>query len=366
MRTRKYPACSRGLDGLIVGVELEYLIEKESEPLALINREEALELYSLLTSDFGFKVLTPRDSFRLSMETKVGYVTVKPDFAFHLVEISLPPRGSPSELAQLITFILDRLDQALARLKFRRATYSAYPKSSIRYDMVESDRLARFMKYAESAQIGGSPFSNPNYPAIISSVQVHLNILTDEFFPLLPYLYEPEWKIVSMFSNSSVFDEETIGCARILFYEMTLGSNYFLKTIPPIVPKSWDDYASAFNKTPSYDHNGASALPRDYSLIRPREFGSVEFRSACSQISMPSIMAICAMRILQLLYAKRSLGNGHKFDDKVTRDALLKWSKLSTQLVHRSEFESVVDARIKLAVSEMPNEWHRYLPNHMK
>jgi hypothetical protein len=366
LRASKYPTYKSARDDLLVGVELEYLIENVDEPHVLLNKEDALALYKYLTSDCGFEARTLSDPFRVGMETEMGYITLKPDFAYHLVEISLPPRKRAEDLELLIHSTLNRLDLALTHFGYRRAAYSTYPTSTIQYDMVQTERLIAFMDYARSIKSQQSPFSNPNYPALISSVQVHLNILSDGFFSLLPYLYEPEWKVISLFSNSTTFDGRFVGCARILFYEATLGNAYYLKTMPEVVPTSWEEYAKALDRTPRYDSNDQASIPRDYSLIRPREFGSVEFRSACSQVSVSAIMAICAFRVLQFSYATLARQQGDRLDEEAVRNALFKWAETPAHLLERGPVEDKVDLLLNNAMMSMPREWHRYLPDEMK
>ncbi len=290
------------LENLLVGVEAEYIIHRKGEPGSLLRKQDFIRLIESLVK-VGFKKnMSPNaHPYRVSKDTEVGFLSITPDFAFHIVEIALPPRADINSLTSLFSETLELLDLALGSLGFERSKSSYIPCEKSAYDLVE---LHEHKSFSETSRVNVSnEFFTQDFPAKIASTHIHLNIGSEDSLKMLPALYELEWYSSKLFSNSQTIEGQVVHDIRSLLYRDCLGDDYLLKNVPKEIPKNITEYLRLYNSSPQLFPNKSFFPVKDLCLIRPTSVGTFEFRSADSVSDPKELLKIVGFRIGQLIYA---------------------------------------------------------------
>lgn len=312
-RTPAHPHWGGDPAHLSVGLELEYVIHRKGNPDALMRKEGFTAfLREMEAYGYGPHPGAPESHYRMSKDTPPGFVVIKPDFAFHILEIALPVRSCPGELRALIDGLLIEVDSALEYLGYERFTRGVCEGAAYcDFDLVNLKghaELVAALKSNTAHEVWDSCF-----PAYISSTQVHLNVLEPLTFTQLARWYELEWIFSLSFSDAMAWRGRLLNDARPLFYNNTFGEGFPLAGVPAEIPTSAAHYAEMVNQTLGVFPQNADFPVREYSSIRPRMFGSVEFRSASTQENTDRILELVAFRILQCLY-------GYEYADTPIRE----------------------------------------------
>jgi hypothetical protein len=365
---QKFNNYKQSLDQLLFGCETEYLVEATSSDRNVMGAADFKNLCRLLCDRVGFNTGKTSDEFRISKDLKQGFISIKPDFSFNNIEISYPPISEPALIEEIIETHTNALDSCLTELGFKRSLSAINENSEeSSYEMLESERFKAFIKFfREKAKKNALPFFCADYPAIIASTQIHLNVLDESFFVRLPVMYELESLIISKFSKSRKFRKNDCGCARLLVYEDTLGPKHVLKTVPTEMAANWDEYENIIKKMKVSYPEQFNFLARDYSLIRPRkELGTVEFRSACSQSKTSEILSLCAYRVLQVAYSRVYADRALDASGKKLRELVL-----ATALGHNisddeRNLQEAARNRALSTIGEVPKKWRAFLKNEL-
>jgi len=300
---------------LTMGVELEYFIARGDEKnFILANKQEYFETIRHLTSGNRYKDHKLHDQpGRISKDTRAGYVAIKPDFAWHILEISLPPRPSITQMRELVEETLGEVDAALAAAGLKRLQISCLPHPPPQVDLVELERMSAFTQSVTQKAAEGSsfdPFVDPLFPAYMVSTHVHFNAFDLSALSLWPSLFAIEAEVGEIYCRARSFSGRDVRSVRTEFMKKTMGSGYKLKGIPDPVPTSIEDYVLAMNTSTRAFPKDPFFPVRDVSYIRPSRYGTIEFRSACSAYAVDEIIEIICWRMMQLLAARKmSLGN---------------------------------------------------------
>jgi hypothetical protein len=297
---------------LTIGVELEYLIARGrqesfigTEELILATQKDYHVAMCHLIADAGYQPLEIADQpGRIGKDTKTGFIAIKPDFAWHILEVSLPPRRNLIEIQELIESVLREIDRALEKAFLRRLTISSLPRPPKSMELVDMARMQGFTSSVRQKN-GDNPFLDPMFPAYITATHVHLNAFDREALSIWPHLYSIEASIGEIYCRAKSFAGQKVESVRSEFLRHTMGDSYKLKGIPEHIPNSVDDYLDALNTSDPAFPNDKFFPVRDVSYIRPSRFGTIEFRSACSSPEVSELVEICAWRITQLVAASR-------------------------------------------------------------
>ncbi len=295
---------------LTIGIEVEYFIAHlhADGSFKLATKNEYLEVMDHLKHESGYKDRhLPDQPGRVSRDTEQGFVAIKPDFAWHILEISLPPRGKLAELRTLMEKVFAEVDAALAKVNLVRLDRSSLPDVPEHIELVELDRLGMFTT-AVKQRSSDNPFINPEFPAYITATHVHLNVFDHSAFELFPRLYELETATFGLYARPSYFAGRFVMNPRDIFMNHTMGQNYRLKGIPDRIPKNMTDYVALMNESDFLFPNDRFFPVRDVSYIRPSKYGTLEFRSSCSYIHVESLIEVVSWRILQLCAAAEPIG----------------------------------------------------------
>ena len=289
---------------ITIGIEVEYFIAHvhPNGGFTLATKAEYLRVIDILMRDEGYKDRRLQDQpGRVSMDTACGFIAIKPDFAWHILEISFPPRKSTTELRELLTSVFDQVDRALAQVGLERLDISALPDVPEKMELVELDRLSQ-VKNTLTAN-PDSPTSVPYFPALITATHIHLNVFSEEDLKYLEKLYEIDSKISKKFTRPTKFRGCKYDDLRSNLYRDAFGPDYLLHTVPPTVPDSLSTLSDLMNKSRKVFPGDPFFPVRDMSFIRPTKFGTLEFRSSCSFRDLNLIIEIANWRVAQVILA---------------------------------------------------------------
>lgn len=289
---------------LTIGVEVEYFIAQVLPTgFRLATRNEYMLVAEILMSHFGYiDRHLPDQPGRLSKDTELGFVTVKPDFAWHILEISLPPRKNTEEIRTLLTTVFNEIDEALAAVGLERLDLSCLPSTPKNMELVSLNRLGEIASTFRQRSTT-KPTQDPAFPAYITATHVHLNASSEEMLKVLPALYNLDHLISKKFTRANFFQGKVYENARTKMYRDTLGDDYLLHTYPPIPAHDLQTMVSLMNRSPRLFPADPFFPVRDMSYIRPTRYGTLEFRSCCSFKSIETLLKIVECRIAQLLAA---------------------------------------------------------------
>src|SRR5690606_19660087 len=109
----------------------------------------------------GFKDYNLQDQpGRISKDTSSGFVAVKPDFAWHILELSLPPRTSLPSTREILERTFEEVDEALEKSGLKRFTMSCLPQPTENVELVGLDRMADYTCSVRQST-GDNPFVDP-------------------------------------------------------------------------------------------------------------------------------------------------------------------------------------------------------------
>jgi hypothetical protein len=291
---------------LTVGVEVEYFIaQSHGATYTLAKKEQYMAVIRNLIRDHGYKERCLVDQpGRVSRDTDVGFICIKPDYAWHILEISFPPRPGTRELRPLLTSVLAEVDAALAKEGMVRLDLSCLPEPPAEMDLVKLDRLVS-ADTSCNQKIEGQPTTDPNFPAYVAATHIHLNTSSEESIASFPAIYETEPLTMRLYTRARSFAGCLLENARTELYANTLGRDYPLHTIPRKIPRRIEDLVEAMNAGRKLYPNDPFFPVRDMSYVRPTKYGTVEFRSACSYSSPEILLEIALWRKIQMLAASK-------------------------------------------------------------
>ncbi len=297
---------------LSIGIEVEYFIGdiQSGGHFKLATKVDFLNVIEVLKRDHGYMDHGLHDQpGRVSKDTEAGFIAIKPDFAWHILEISFPPRKSSQGLRNIMTKVFSEVDDALDKVGLERLDISALPSSPEIIDLVELDRLRSFSESVEQ-KTEKNPFLDPFFPALIVATHVHINSCNENSICLLPTLYKQEKSSFLKFNRSTSYAGIEVPSVRDEFLRKTMGDTYLLKGLLETPPGSLDEYVDLMNRSRHAFPNDKFFPVRDVSYIRPSRYGTFEFRAACSTKSINRIIQMVQWRILQLLKSMEITKNG--------------------------------------------------------
>jgi hypothetical protein len=334
---------------LLTGLEVEYFIVSQDDPQKLFDRD-SFEKMLVLMREFGFDNDHAKPGvIRVSRDVPKGFIVIEPDYGYHVLELAFPPCAAPSELAELLDMTLGQLDRCLAVVGFKRSERSVFDDLPSNWEPVNTSRLEGFAaRLKNSVEIGKRTiFTEPTFGARLAATHVHLNISSAEDVALLPLYYETEWIAHRLFSKGESWHGRPCQSARAMVYWATFPKSYKLCHIPDCIAASDEElYHQYLTSTPALFVGDPPHGVKDMSSIRPRPFGSVEFRSADSFTSTKDLIEVCAFRILQAIYGK-------KFRNKYI-SSVQNWQSTSVRHIAQMSVPSeLIMDRMKLSLNRL-------------
>ena len=196
-----YPHWRYRRDELLFGVEVEYHVAQKGNRNRLFRKADFEALLRLLHRYGYAKYETADHHWKVSKDTELGYIMVKPDFAFHILEITLPPRSDLVVLADMLKNVLQEVDSCLDKLGFERLRDSFLDLNISEMELVKIPRYEDYLNYSREHS-GQNRFSELYFPAFMVATHVHLNVSSEETLRLMPILYELEWMALTLFDRT--------------------------------------------------------------------------------------------------------------------------------------------------------------------
>jgi hypothetical protein len=289
---------------LTIGLEVEYFIAKISgSKFRLATKDDYIQVTSILKERFNYIDQNLLDQpGRLSKDTESGFIAIKPDFAWHILEISFPPRQNLDQLRDIITTVFTEVDTALSELHLERLDLSCLPNTPNDIDFVALDRLRDISTTFRPKSLT-NPTQDPNFPAYIAATHIHLNAGSEDILKHMPQLFALDPLISKKFTRANEFNGRFYENARTRMYRDTLGDDYLLHTYPKDPAYDLASLVKLMNNSPKLFPSDPFFPVRDMSYIRITRFGTLEFRSCCSFKSVNTLLKIAECRIAQLLAA---------------------------------------------------------------
>jgi hypothetical protein len=278
---------------ITVGIEIEYFIGSGDEKdYCLATKEQFCKFTKYLEKNSGYedKNLVGQPG-RISKNTELGFIAIKPDFAWHILEIALPPRKTNEEIRKLLIEVFQEVDDALSVQGLKRLDMSCLREVPERMDIVEHVENVGYLEASEQVKSDSLLYSSV-FPALITSTQIHLNVLEEGIFEILPGLYKADQEAQNKFCRKQKFLNFSGHDIRQKLWEEGLGADYSLRTTPPIIPETIEKYCHFYNSSTILFPRNKFFGVKDLSYIRPTQHGTVEFRSACSQVEILKIIDI--------------------------------------------------------------------------
>jgi hypothetical protein len=289
---------------LSIGLEIEYFIAHKNEHAShLASQRDYMQVIEHLKNHNGYRDWVLYDQpGRISRDTDIGFVVIKPDFAWHILEVSLPPRNSVNQVAKLLVEVLGEIDEVLAKFGLERLDVSCLSDPPPKMDLVQLDRLGQIAD-TFMAKKSDQPTIDPAFPAYITATHVHLNVSDELTLGYFPNLYHLDKVISERFNRARTFRGRVYENVRTSLYRDTLGADYLLHTYPEKPATNIEELCEQMNKSPKLFPKDRFFAVRDMSYIRPTSYGTLEFRSCCSYKDPEKVVEIVKWRTAQIMAA---------------------------------------------------------------
>lgn len=332
-----------------LGLEQEYFLFREDGRVPAV--EDMSKLFSELSSLKSSMSTQPRtdgNSFFALSRQDSGSVQIHNDFCTHILELSFSPCTSYAEFNDLYQRVHEVLRSAIVRsgLILRSGAYFDISSDEVVFVHPCDATTASRYTWLKERQVPSREFSRPLFNAMMTATHVHVETRLETLTPRLPALYEVEYLSPLLFSNStSMSDGQHIHCLRPLMWRDAFPDVYLAAAFPAQLPSTLRDYKAFLDSTEGF--------VRDYTFICPRpNYGTVEFRSTCSQPNLDNLEALLGFRILAMLRAR----------------LLSKWSSIMASRLHffevcRNGFQAALQdfdlhaQQLSAAYCYCPKEW---------
>ncbi len=243
----------------------------------------------------GWDSLPAGAAFDLAGPAEITGTRLKTDFCTNLLEVVLPPLSSLDTAKNFLLSAWRDVEDSAGQLDLVVSTYSALSQmpTNVVFAPSSSDKDGARISKTLGRPMPRCGWGIPEYPATIAATHVHIESDIAADISLLPSLYAVEYMVPLLFGNSTDWLGRTAHCVHPMVYRW----NYRPSQLNIGFPRKIPTYVSE-----------TDALDRDYSLIVPRrEFGTLEFRSACSQPTIDRVISLVAFRLAAVLAARDGL-----------------------------------------------------------
>lgn len=281
-----------------IGVEQEHFVFRNGLPPQPADMEA---LFRMLTAK-GFAVCDYRHDGTIgavSQPTSSGPVIIKNDGCTHVLEVAFPPLFHPGHLRTLYEDVWGSLQASLDRLGMTiqyGGCLEQLPPGTVLYPPTEAAQ--RRQQKLLKRPLPDAPFAVSSLSPVMCATHIHIGLPDALRFRLLPTLYRYEYLVPLLYSTSPSFRNQSVHCARPLIYRDSFQSDYQACAFPADIPTNSSSYQQMLHRT--------TPFIRDYTFIAPREFGTLEFRTSCSQTHVQPILELIGFRLAAILLALQS------------------------------------------------------------
>lgn len=283
-------------DALVFGVEQEHFIFNQDGSVPSSDQMQSVFAELIRRGYVAKKLSATQRVLQVNKDIGEGFVSVKNDFCTHLIEAAFPPCRSADEFKAIYKDVWSDVSQALDSqgIQIRLGGWLG----RIPEPIVRKEDGAQEWIDALRSQVEHKAFTHANFGARSCASQIHFNILNDDFYKNLSRLYALDYLVPLLFSNSKCAESEmgALHCARSFLFEHNIPQTYLTRSIPREIPSTQAEYEALKAGTPLYK--------KDLSNISPRVFGTVEFRTGCSQDTVDGLLDMIALRMAIVLAAQ--------------------------------------------------------------
>ena len=307
-----------------IGIEHEFfLVDANNEPAL---HEESQLLFEAMITEGRWVLDTATDDslgpmiWSIRCISGLGWGTIlKYDHHPHLLEVATPPHKSAATIEALFSQVLSDIGSTAERNGLR---ISDRPILMIAADdprilsPLAMFRQLRTYRSALYERRGQQPTAHTNYAATIAATQTHVGVDWWEMQSLIERLYQQEGLHSEFAYRCFGDDAEMLRIARWRGY-LDVFQDSPLAEYPKIAPWTIDAWATALLDTPlaglanpkwgaqtmreiamASDAELSSMLidVRDLQLIKPRLYGTIEFRGDPAQDTPQNIAALAEHR----------------------------------------------------------------------
>lgn len=343
-KTLKRPSWNQSSENILIGIEHEFFIFQNGQAPSLPTMHA---FYQRLCAN-GYSASKEKAGFILEVRKnlKTGYVAINNDFCTHILEIAMPPLVTASEVSQMFDEVMADITLALKEQGISIFYDSTLPDVNFQMELVPHERR-EWYKNRRAQSI--SRLWHPYPTTLMTSTQVHLNILDGDFYQKLPQFYQLEYLYPLFFSNSRCILKNQFHCARPIIWQQNKPLQYNAWAFPGNIPMTRESYQKMLDQIEYFS--------RDFSFISPRSFGTAEFRSACSQKDLSSILELVALRlaVVQLLFKSHDYA-----DARPLVDAQENFFSVCEKGVHHQEILEYDLFFLKAASEKLPFDWKQH------
>ena len=280
-------------ENLFAGIEQERFIFHENGTAPTLDEIKSV-FENLISNGFIARKLDyDGRPLAVNQDSEFGYLSIKNDFATHIVEAAFPPISDSVDLMIYMDKTWLAISRAASTVGLRIQEGALISQLPPRFQLVPHERR----EWLPNRVVPKVPsfYWHKYFNVLMCSTQVHLNILDRKFYTYLPAFYSHEYLVPLLFSNSPVNGKLKAHCARPLIWRDSFDNNYQAFAIPKDLPTTPEQYDLFLKRS--------SDFQRDYTFIAPRSFGSAEFRTACAQDTLDQIMQVAVLRMAIVIAA---------------------------------------------------------------
>ncbi|MCM0605095.1 MAG: hypothetical protein KA715_03320 [Xanthomonadaceae bacterium] len=320
---KKNLAQARRMQPWNIGVEHEFfLMSSDGLPSTIEESQKFLKALSSLPS---WRVFEEKNGSitKVSKETPgKGYSQLKYDHEPHLMEISSCFFDSLDQLRLELSLIFENIEIAAESVGVSVSMQDTLEIPSDHQRVTPQNSFYQSLReFRKDVLIYSKKQSNPkleNYASTIAATQIHISGTGFDWFnnPSLVrrlYLYEPfiqGWANLHSHSTkrwkpyAAVYDQfPLVGFPNLETWDIEHWLSA-LKQTPIFIPEHTGHIHTLSNKTDTKDISQLWYSIRDLQIIRPKIYGSLEFRADPAQKSIDHIMALAALRLGICMYVQ--------------------------------------------------------------
>ncbi len=291
---------------LTVGVEQEFFIESAGLPADLSQSPQFFE--ALRAAGWTGPTAGPPEALELRPPYSPGSV-IKYEHFPYLLEVAFDYFSNLHGLAAVVEQVFGDLERAgrACHIDVRHRPFCSV-SADHPLTLTPSARSRPLLAYRESllrARGRTVPLELLNFSAVIAATQIHVGGIDWWSEPaIVERLYSFEPDLQSFAYRNWRSDDGQMGnpvCQRWQGYKALLGE-YPLLGFPNLREWSKESWIAALLESPSLEIAVGEPLTflkqvRDLQIIRPRLFGTLEFRADPAQDSPRSILVLAALRL---------------------------------------------------------------------
>jgi hypothetical protein len=217
-------------------------------------------------------------------------VIIKNDFCTHVLELEFPPLFDLQLFGEVAERVFDvvRAATEVCGLQIEGGAYMATLPTQVFFTAPADSTSINRMRLLINKPVYKGRFAIDRFNSRIAATQIHVQQDSTLTYEALGALYRLEYLVPLFFSNSSSTAPRTARCIRPLVWR---------DAFPPEMPMVGFPKELAPDCRSYREQLAATQYKKDYSFVCPRELGTFEFRTACSQPSAASILDLIFFRL---------------------------------------------------------------------